>query len=518
MSSYVPISKRLVLINAASSIFTRLINVAVLVWLHQYLIRRISTEEYSLYPVVMAIMVFVPLLTSVLTSGLSRYIVEAYAKGDERRVTQIVSTMIPALMGASLVLLVGGLTLAWHVDSVLTIAPHRIWDARIMLGMLMTLAAFQVPMVPLSCGLYVRQKFVALNLIQLGSDLLRIILLFAFLFGINTRIIWVVCATVIAQFSRILVTQHISRRLVPAIRFVRSEIHWRRMRELTTFGAWVFVGQVADLMRTSLNPLILNTLGTAFDVTCFHLGSLAQTQIRAVTVLATEPLQPALTAMHATESKERMRNAFFRGGRYALWAALAIAVPLIVYRNEVITLYVGSEFLPAATVMGLQLLIFPIAYGNLMLWKLAQAQARIGEVTRRIVTIQLSVLLLTLYLVGVHKMGAVGAALAGAIVMAVGQPLLLWPLGIRIAETTFGDFWRETLLPGLAPGALSAVVYAAFRSYAIPGNWLSLGLYVLVGTVFYLAIITMFCSQPYDRDMIRAVLSKLSGKPVKECA
>ena len=80
MSANVEISKRLVFINSASSLLAKVLNVSILVWLQQYLLRRISTEEYSLYPILMAVMLLVPLLTTILISGLSRYIVEAYAR------------------------------------------------------------------------------------------------------------------------------------------------------------------------------------------------------------------------------------------------------------------------------------------------------------------------------------------------------------------------------------------------------------------------------------------------------
>ena len=93
MSTEVVISKRLVFVNSLSGVAAKVLNLGVLIWLQQYLLRRISAEEYSLYPVLISLIVFLPPATSVLTGGLTRYIVEAYAKGDERRVTQITSTM-----------------------------------------------------------------------------------------------------------------------------------------------------------------------------------------------------------------------------------------------------------------------------------------------------------------------------------------------------------------------------------------------------------------------------------------
>ena len=60
MSAGIQISKRLVMVNSASSILAKMINVSVLVWLHQYLLSRISPEEYSLYAVLVSIVVLLP--------------------------------------------------------------------------------------------------------------------------------------------------------------------------------------------------------------------------------------------------------------------------------------------------------------------------------------------------------------------------------------------------------------------------------------------------------------------------
>ena len=72
-------SKKTVLVNSSSFAITRAINILVLVWLYQHLLKRISPSEYSIYPVLMSLMAFAPLMTGVLTSGIGRYVVEAYA-------------------------------------------------------------------------------------------------------------------------------------------------------------------------------------------------------------------------------------------------------------------------------------------------------------------------------------------------------------------------------------------------------------------------------------------------------
>ena len=95
------ISKRLIAVNSASSVLARILNITVLVWMYQYLLKNIPAEEFAVYPVVTAIMVFAPLFFAFLTSGVSRHIVDAYARDDLEDVRRITAaSSLPLLVDA----------------------------------------------------------------------------------------------------------------------------------------------------------------------------------------------------------------------------------------------------------------------------------------------------------------------------------------------------------------------------------------------------------------------------------
>lgn len=515
MNEKVPISKRLVFINSASSLAARAINITILVWLQQYLLLRISAEEYSIYPVLMAVMVFIPLLNPILTGGLGRYVVEAYAQDDQRRVTQIVSTMVPLLLGAGLLILIGGGAFAWNVHRVLTIAPDRIWDARVMMALLVFSAAIQLPLVPFGLGLYVRQKFILLNLINLAVQLLRAAILFVLLFGVSTRVLWVVVATVLANFSGYIIKTVVSLRLVPSLQFHFGEIRWNLVRSLTSFGFWNFITGLANTIYKSASPIILNKLATPIDVTCFHLGSLVYQQINQARILVSTPLQPVMTAMHAMGSGKRLRSTYLRGGRYALWLVMLMALPLMIYRQEVMQIYLHEKFqtyADSATVMLLLLLTFPMVLGNTMLWNIGYAKAQLRPIAWRVLLIQISNLALALYLVGVRGMGAVGSAWSSFGANFVGSVLLTWPLGCRLAEVTFRKWLQEALGLGLLPSVAGILVWVGLRVLVQPADWLTLGLCTAAGCVAYGVTLLLFCLQPYERKDLRRMLEMLRSR------
>jgi O-antigen/teichoic acid export membrane protein len=508
MSTRVEISKKLVLINITSSVAAAVLNAFVLIWMYQYLLHRISPEEFSLYPVLMGIMTFAPLLTVVLTGGLGRYIVEAYAKGDDNRVTQIVSTMFPLLLGIGIIMLAAGLILAWNINDVCNIEAKRLTDARIMMGLLVFSAALRLPLSPFGVGLYVRQRFVLQNLIGVSAEFLRIALLFVLLLGVSTRVLWLVVASVSAETVRLLITQYFSRRSVRSLKFSAHHIHWGIARELISFGGWNLVARLSSTISEGVIPFALNRLATAVDVNSFHIGTLPSRKIEEASWMLRDPLHPALTAMHATGSKDRLKNAYLRVGRYGLWAVLAIAVPLMIYAKEVVLLYVSQTYVSAAVVMALMMATFPIKYGNVMLGQLANATAQIGSFARRELFSQAMLVVLVAFFVWYLQMGAIGCALAIIIETAITWPLLFWPLGLRMAGVRPPEWLSETIWPGLLPGLVAAVAWIGLKFSVHPFSWLGVGACTAGGMLCY-AVVLFFCLQEYDREQLRHVLDRV---------
>jgi len=514
----VEISKRLVLINSASSILTRLLSISVLIWLQQYLLKNITAEEYSLLPVLYSIMMFAPLLTTILAGGISRYIVEAYAKEDEERVMGIVSTMFPLLCGAGLAFLVGGWIFAFYVDKVLTIAPERIWDARIMMALLMFSAAIRLPLSPFSVGLFVRQKFVLQNIIHVGTELFRLVLLFSLLFGVSTRIMWVIIASVSADLLNLLIVFVVSRRIMPVLRFRFKAIYWPIAKELINFGGWSFVASVSDAIRTNADAIILNKLGSATDITCFHVGTLATRHIHTLYITARAPLQPSVTALHAKDDTVRLQNLYIRGGRLALWASLLPAVLLMVFNREFMTLYAGERYVQAGTVMLLSLTLFPLEYGASMTTALAYGKGLIRSWALIITVMNLVNLALTFYMVGYLKMGAVGSAGATFISMGIFYPIFVYPLGLRLAGVSFTRWIRETMIPGFCPMIISAIALILLRYFVPTTTWLGLGLEASVGGGIYLLCLYLCLGKDDKWDIQRLwgkIASKIGVKSVK---
>ncbi len=512
MKDRVEISKRLVLINSISSVATRLLSMSVLIWLQQYLLRRIPAEEYSLLPVLYSVMMFAPLLTAILTGGIGRYIVEAYAKDDDERVSQIVSTMFPILCVSSVFLLAGGWYFAWNIDVFLNVTPEYVWDARVMMALLIFSTAVRLPLSPFGVGLYIRQKFVLSNLIGVGIEVVRLTLLFSLLFGISTRVLWVIIASVSAEMLSLVITTVISRHYVPVLRFRMKHIKWSISRELTTFGGWSFLGTLANTIRMALDPILLNKYATPVDVTTYHVGTMAYRQLNSLALAARGAVDPVLVSMHANSDDRRIRNTYIRVGRYGLWGILFFCVPLMVFSEQVMQLYVGEKYVGAYPLMIMTLAAFFVSYGNVLAPQLASARAQLGAWTCRGMAMHCFNLVCTVAFVVYLELGAFGAVLASFLTETLLPPLLLWPFGLKCSGVSAREAMRHILIPGLLPSFVTAAFLFMLKLVHVPDSWVLLFTFGCLGALVYLAVLRYGVMNEDDKREVEKGLDMISAR------
>ncbi|MBY8978075.1 oligosaccharide flippase family protein [Rhodobacteraceae bacterium NNCM2] len=509
---HIIVDRRLVMINGASSVLTRLATVFGLLWAYQYLLARISPQEFALYPVLTAVMVFAPLFFSFFSGGVTRNIVASYAAGDFTGATRVVSSILPYLAGVTgLFVLVAGV-FAYAMPDILTFPAALDQEARIMFGLLAGSFALQMLLLPYGVGLQVKQRFVELNLIGLARELLRVGLLYFLLTTVSASVIWVAVASAVAETLHTLVVTIRSRQLVPELRFERALFDKGAAKELFHFGIWTTLGRLATIFYTSMGTLLLNGFGTATDVTNYHLGLTCFQQIQSMIGIARQPLQPALIAMSTLEDAERLKQATLRDGRYGLWVSLMVACPLAILSHDFVMLLLGPEFIGAADVLVFMMAIFPFSQAAGILPMIAIARGEVRRFNTAALISTLAGLVGMLIASQGFGMGATGVAGALMLVTAIAQVAYFWPLSFQLTGVTPRAFWREVLMPGLAPALASAPIWAGLAYLLAIDSWLALALVAVAGGIVYVGVLLAACLDESDRVLLGKIRRKLTGR------
>ncbi len=502
-------SVRLYLTNASSSVVTRILQATLLVWVNQYLVRRIEPEEYSIFPIVLSLMFFADVFKQMVTGGIGRFIVESDAREDHAAVTRIVSSIFPIVLVAALLFSIAGGFAIWRIDDLLDIHAIYLPQAQGMLVMLVFTLCLNVITAPFADGGYVRQRFVAMNLLDLGCEALRISILLFLLFNVSTKVIWLVAASTCANSVNVLIRVWLTHRWIPAIHFRKDLFSLATARKLIRFGGWTSISGFTALVSSTAPILLLNRFGTAVDVAVFYLGRLPEVQIRALTGVAAAPAQPALTRIFATEGSVALNGLYYRGGRYHLWVTLILLAPFIVFGKEIVALYAGERYANAAAVLTWLFVAYPFLWASAMFYQVAHAIGRVGAFYVCDMIVQVAILGALVYAVAYRGLGAPGAAMAMCLAGSILHVVLIWPMGLRLVNGCWNSFLRQTVFPGLFPFLAALAGCYAFHSSVQFNSWLMVGLGGVIAMCVYLLVLFRFCVDPVDRALFSRITSKL---------
>lgn len=505
--------------NSASGLAERFVNLIVQVWLYQYLIKRISPEEYSLYPVVTALLVFAPPLVAVLTAGLIRDSVEAHARDNDQRITEITSTLFPLFLTVATGLALFTAIVTVFIKNVLNITANNLAEARWMIVLLLGSLALRLALTPFGVGLYVRQKFVVLNSLTIAQTVVRVSLLFILLLGIGPRVLWVVVASVVADMAMLLVSTALSIRTLPAVKFSHDHIRWQLLPGLMAFGFWNMIGSIGAIIRRSSDVLILNWYATPIDVNTFQLASLTDNQIDSVLNKMQEPLLPHMVSRHTTGGLTAIQSIYIRGGRYSLWAALLVVTPLIAFRRELWTLYLGSKFevyYAVPLVMALLLARYWIEMPIHLIGQAAYAMNRLRGLSLIVIASSLCNLASTIYFVHVQHRGAVGSALGTLVAVIICSLCVAWKYSLHLMGLKFREWFKDGFWRGVLPSLVAGLAGWGWSRVMPPNTVPELLLAsALISTVYVLCIF-LFCLDRHEYGQLKQMFAQLMSQSNEE--
>lgn len=107
------------------------------------------------------------------------------------------------------------------------------------------------------------------DMIDVACQLARISLLFALLFGIGAKVLWVTVALVVGELLNLAISTPISVRLVPAQRIRFALFDGSLAKELTGYGSWSLIDRLAETLKLAMDPIVLNRFASSMDVSVF---------------------------------------------------------------------------------------------------------------------------------------------------------------------------------------------------------------------------------------------------------
>jgi O-antigen/teichoic acid export membrane protein len=271
----------------------------------------------------------------------------------------------------------------------------------------------------------------------------------------------IVAAAMIQSLSYLLyyfVLVWMVHRELPELKFGFHYLDRHVLHEIKDWSFWNFLRNLASRISWDLDSLIIALFLSARSVSPYVIGRKLPYIFSAVSWRWVEVFLPLSSHLQAGGRQNELTAIFLKASRYCLAISLCAAIPLFVFAEQLLVLWLGAA--PAQSVIIQQLITISILLdlSHAVSVTLLAGVGKIKQVSIYFLIESLFNLILTMLLV--PRIGISGAAIATLVSSAFCVVLLQIPFGCRSFSISFGQYVQDILRPQVVP-TLSAILVAA---------------------------------------------------------
>lgn len=307
-------------------------------------LQALGVEDYGIYNVVGGFVAMFSMVSSSLSSSVSRFLTYELGRNDTERLKRVFSTSVSIHIVLAIVVFVLAETVGmWFLNTQMTIPEDRLVAANWVFQASMLSFIFGLLSVPYNASIIAHEHMKIFAYIGIGNVLLNlfIVLYIAYAPWVEDRLITyallLVTVNVLVQvFYMLYCRSHFQE--------CRSRIHLHKtiFKEMGTFAFWNFIGCTSLLLKDHGVNLLLNIFIGPVVNAARGIAVSVNTAITSFSGNFMIALNPQITKSYAAGDYDYMNNLVERGSRFSFYIMLVFILPVILETEFILRLWLGT--------------------------------------------------------------------------------------------------------------------------------------------------------------------------------
>lgn len=316
-----------------------LITMVLSLYTSRLILLQLGVDDYGIYNVVGGVVAMFSVISSTLSSSISRFITFELGREDFKRLRVIFSTSINIqIFLAILILVLGECIGVWFLNYKMTIPSERLYAANWVLQCSLLTFCINLISVPYNACIVAHERMTAFAYISILEAVLRLLICFTLAFAPCDKLIfYALLMLLIAIVIRLIYGIYCSRHFEECkYQFVNNKAV---TKEMMSFAGWNFFTNTAYIFNTQGVNLLINVF---FGVTLNATRGIATHVEGAVMQFVgnfTTAINPQITKNYALGETVQMFTLVCRGAKFSYLLLLILAVPLLIETKTVLTLW-----------------------------------------------------------------------------------------------------------------------------------------------------------------------------------
>lgn len=343
--------------------FRTILLMLITLYTSRVILDQLGVEDYGIFNVVGGVVAMFAVISSSLSSAISRFITFELGKGDTQKLRIIFSTSINIQVAISLIILIlGEIIGVWFLNYKMSIPPERLIAANWVLQCSLISFCINLISVPYNALIIAHERMSAFAYISILEAFFKLGICYLLACSPFDKLItYAILMVVVSLFIRLIYGYYCGRN------FKESRYLWVNeksiVREMARFAGWSFLTNTAWIFNTQgVNILVNLFFGVAFNA-ARGIASQVEGAVMMFVRNFTTALNPQITKYYASGKTEEMFKLMCRGTKFTLYLTLIMLLPLFLETEFILQLWLKE--VPPSTVIFAQLALIGSAVNNI---------------------------------------------------------------------------------------------------------------------------------------------------------
>ena len=474
----------------------------------------LGASEYGLWMLAASIVAYFPVLDLGLGNAMERAVARYRAERDPEAINEVASTLVFVFAATGLIALLVVAGLALNVGRVFDLPAAQANTGRILMMMFAAQLAIGLPFTIFGAVVNGFQR-TYLNAIVGACVSLSVVV-------VNVVVVWsggglvelVGCMTATRLLGYVAYRLN-AYRVFPLLRIRLSLFRKSRLRELTSFGAWMMVQAAACKVNYGSDVVVIGAFMTTGAVAVYTVAQRLGDALLQVTNQLNYVLFPIVVGADTSRRTDRLAEVLVQGTRLSLATILPVAGSLALLADSVVLGWTGPRYAAAAAIVKILAMVVLVRVGS---W--TANTVLLGAGSHQLVAISNSItaaINIGLSVLFIRWWGLPGVAIATLVPVTVRAILIIVPVACARVGMPLTTFFATAVWPAVWPALVVLGALAIVRNPASTSLFLALA-EGAIGGLFYTVLFVGVAIGRRDRTRYLGKLRSLAGWPQLEAA
>ena len=505
---------RVVALNVASRYIMLGLEMAVGLLMLPFNANHLGASEYGLWMLAASVVTYFPILDLGLGPAMERAVARYRAERNPEAINEVASTLVFVFAATGLVALLIVMGVAWNIGRIFDLPPEQAHTGRLLLMMIGAQLAIGLPFTIFG-GIVNGFQRTYVNAIVSACVSLSVVVVNILVLRSGGGLVELVGLMTATRLLGYVAYRLNAYRVFPLLRIRPALFRKSRLRQLTSFGAWMMVQSASCKVNYGSDVLVIGAFLSTGSVAVYTVAQRLGDAVLQVTNQLNYVLFPVVVGADSSRRNDRLAEVLVQGTRLSLATILPVAGSLALLADAVVVGWTGPKYAAAALIVKILAMVVLVRVGSwtantVLLGAGSHKLVAISNLIAAAINIGLSIVL-------IRWMGLPGVALATLVPVTVRAVVIVIPLACTRVGMSLTTFFAAAVWPAVWPALLVLGGLAVIRNPASTSLFYAL-LEGAIAGLFYTILFVGVAIGRRDRTRYLGKLRSLAGWPQLEAA